>query len=785
MNTRLIPLLCGFALWCACLPAQGSSVAIENQWLKVTLDPASGKLQVNEKAKGRTVLKDGVLLHAKGTAKVIPVNDPVFGPGQAIEAGASKVSLFPSLPFALVRSTLTNDAKTPRSIDKISLVTLAVDLGHPASELRTLGTGGFKTGGFMKPGTPSGKPVKKTAKQIKDDVDLNTDESANEMPPEIPGSYVWTVVAEPKSRNGVVMAWLTHDKGSGVIFAKAGTSGPVLEARGEYGRTQMPAGGRMETETLALGYFDDARLGLEQWADAVAKVYRIKLPPQLSGYCTWYEIPPRHRAGYESAIQELAEFAGKEMKPFGFDFIQIDDGWQVGGRDFATHKEGPRAPYKSGMKFTADNIRKNGLIAGLWCVPFVAPDEKEPNLCAKTADGQPFKARWSGFCLDLTRPEAHSFLRKNINRMVQDWGYTYLKLDGFHAGSATNNVYVHDDYKEYDLGQTLLSNSAKSHIEAFRDGIKLVRASAGPKVFVLACAMTQNMHSYGGSFGLVDAMRVGPDTGASWASWVKCSPTYGSRHYFENGRIWYVDPDPAFVRTHLSLDQARSMASWVSLAGQLFACSDWLPKLPAERLDILKRTMSPHGATARPVDMLDKATPAVWLVSTPQRQVVGLFNWTDEQATLGDTLARIGLNPAKEYIGFDFWGNRLVGPFKGSIEQSLPARSCLVLAVCPVADHPQVLSTSRHITQGIVDKLEESWNAAAKALQGSSNIIANDPYELRIVVPSPESKPRGAEVSSADIAAGVKVVSVQQEGTLIRVKLDAPTSRSVAWKVLF
>lgn len=735
-----------------------------------------------EKGGGRAVLKEGVLLHAKGMAKVSPVNDPDFGAGQAIEAGAGKVTLYESLPFVLVRSTLSNDAKTPKLIDKTSLLTVAVDLGRPASELKTMGTGGI-----MEPGKQSGKPApRKGAAKLKDDVDLNTDESANEVPPEIPGSYVWAVVAEPQSRNGVVMAWLTHDRGSGVVFAKAGQSGPVLEARGEYGRLRMPPGGRVETETLALGYFDDARLGLEQWADAVAKVYHIRLRPKVSGYCTWYDVAPHHGAGYEQGTAELAAFAGREMKPFGLDFIQIDDGWQVGGRDFSTHK--PNGPYKSGMKATADIIRKNGLMPGLWCIPFVG-DGKDPNILAKTADGKPYAARWSGLCLDLTRPDAAAFVRANIGHMTKEWGYSYLKLDGFHAGSATENIYVNAGYKDDNMGETLLSNPEKSHIEAFRDGIKLVRATAGPEVFMLACCITQNMRSYGGSFGLVDAMRVGPDNGASWGAWLKSSPAYGSRHYFENGRIWYVDPDPAYVRTGLTLEQARAMCSWTSISGVLFACSDWLPKLPPERLDILKRTLASHNATARPVDFFEGPTPSVWLVTktsgTQRRDVVALFNWKETPNAVGDTFARIGLDPAKEYVAFDFWGDKYLGPFKNRLDRQLAPGSCEVLAVRPVATNPQLISTSRHVTQGIIDVLEENWNPADKTLSGLSKVIANDPYELRVVVPPGSAPARRAEVSSADRSAGVKVGSLKQEGNFVRVRLVSSASREVAWKFVF
>ena len=66
----------------------------------------------------------------------------------------------------------------------------------------------------------------------------------------------------------------------------------------------------------------------------------------------------------------------------------------------------------------------------------------------------------------------------------------------------------------------------------------------------------------------------------------------------------------------------------------------------------------------------------------------------------------------------------------------LPGGSCQILAIQPLCDHPQLLSTSRHITQGMVDAADETWDATSMTLSARSKVVASDPYELRIVVPS-------------------------------------------------
>ncbi len=147
----------------------------------------------------------------------------------------------------------------------------------------------------------------------------------------------------------------------------------MIEARGEYGRLGSAPGASAQTETLAIGYFDDARFGLEAWADAIVRQYNIKLPPQPTGYCTWYS--DKHGgAGDEKSIAELSEFAKKELEPFGFNFIQIDDGWQQGEKLNGPRKNftgfRPNGPYPAGMKATADRLKAAGLMPGIWFMPF-------------------------------------------------------------------------------------------------------------------------------------------------------------------------------------------------------------------------------------------------------------------------------------------------------------------------------------------------------------------------------------------------------------------------------
>jgi hypothetical protein len=742
---------------------QGNDLTIENASLAAKWDARSARLSVVAKASGRVVIKDGRLGEEGATATTASVQHTTFGPGRALEitqrhGTRQSVMVFPNVPFVLLGTILHNGGAEPLVTNHVRVLSAAIDLAKPPGELRAFGTAGLGA-------------VEK-----------------------YPGSYAYLALVDPVTRAGVVGGWLTHDRGSGVVLSPLEGGVARLEAQIDYGRLRIKPGAEAETETFALGWFEDARLGLEAYADAIARVYSIKLPPQPSGYCTWY-MEKHAGACDEKHLAELAAFAARELKPFGFEFIQIDDQWQAGVSSNGPKRNftmaAPKGPYPGGMKAPADNLRQLGLTPGLWFMPFAGtwydPLFKDhQDWFAQTADGKPFETTWGGTCLDLTQPGARAHLRNVVERIAHEWGYTLFKMDGLWTGTATRLMYVNDGYQDDHIGEALLHDPDKTHLEVFRDGLKLVREAAGPKVFLLGCCVSQNMRSLGGSFGLVDAMRVGPDTGAG-----QIGAPHASRNYFLHGRVWQNDPDCVSVRAGTPLNQARVNASFTAIAGHLFYNSDWIPDLPAERLEILKRTMPAHGLRPRPVDVFENDPARIWLLTdtrlTPRRDVVALYNWSQAKAaTITCILGRLGLPANKEFVAFDFWANKFVPPFREKLSAELPAASCRVLAVRPVSDHPQLLSTSRHVTQGMVDVLEEEWDAAARALGGVSRVVANDPYELRIIVPASRNSWRAEAVvlSARDGQAGVKS-EFKQAGPELRATITSPASREVRWQIKF
>ena len=112
----------------------------------------------------------------------------------------------------------------------------------------------------------------------------------------------------------------------------------------------------------------------------------------------------------------------------------------------------------------------------------------------------------------------------------------------------------------------------------------------------------------------------------------------------------------------------------------------------------------------------------------------------------------------------------------------VPARSARIIALREAKAAPAVLSTSRHITQGAVDLVEEKWNPADNVLSGASKLVGDDPYEIRVIPGEQDWKVAAVEVSAQAEGSNVTASSSQENG-LIRIKLHSPQTQTVRWSL--
>lgn len=702
---------------------------------------------------------------------------PGIGMCRSIEIATAKgvtkiISVFPAIPFVFIETKIANTTNTELKIDKFDVFSAKVLPDVAAEKLSVLGTGGLTKMNEQ----PNTRLRHKGAKP----------KEANASAPG--GSYMFLSVAEPESRNGIVGGWISSDRGSGIMYYYQDGKSACIKAGIDYGRLIVPAKTVVSTEVLALGYFQDCRLGLESYADMVARYYQIHLPAKMEGYCTWYSRP-NGGASDEQKILVLAKDAVKKLKPYGFDFVQIDDKWQLG-----QYSNGPRkvftghrtdGPYPHGMKAVAHAINDIGLVPGIWWMPFAGTLDDpffadKQYLFAKNKDQTPYVTKWGGTAFDLTSPKTLAYIGDISSRIAKDWGYKYFKMDGLWMGTATKNQYGNNGYEgDDDLGRQEVVNPNITPIESYRLGLKTIRKSAGKDVFLLGCNIAQNMRSFGASFGLFDAMRIGPDNKPVWNS-LTVGPWHGANRYFLNGKVWYNDPDPLYIRNEMPLEHAQSICSWVAVSGQLNVFSEWLPELQPERVHLLQRTLPSHNLVARPADFFEEYFPRIWVLDNPlsDQKLVGVFNWSEkEPLNLRYAVEKLGLISDKTYETYEYWTNTFTEIKDGTLKAEISGGSCRVFSIRERKDFPQLISTSRHITQGIVEVKQEKWDVKNKSLSLQTENVAGDDFEIRIVVPK--------NMKAREVVFNGKVIPFSMAGQLLKANGTSGTNGLFNWTISF
>jgi alpha-galactosidase len=125
------------------------------------------------------------------------------------------------------------------------------------------------------------------------------------------------------------------------------------------------------------------------------------------------------------------------VKSMGFTWVTLDDGWQNNYGDWQLDpKKFPRGD--ADIKAMVDRIHQEGFKAQLWWSPLSAvPDSKllanEPDLALENQDGSRRKISWwNSYYLCPANPRVVTYHKELVRKILVDWGFDGLKLDGQH-----------------------------------------------------------------------------------------------------------------------------------------------------------------------------------------------------------------------------------------------------------------------------------------------------------------------------------------------------------------
>ena len=378
---------------------------------------------------------------------------------------------------------------------------------------------------------------------------------------------------------------------------------------------------------------------------------RFAAPP--TGWCSWYCFGPKVTA---QQVLDNLDAIGRKIP--GLTYVQIDDGYQPAMGDWLE----TGAAFGGDVRRVLDEIRKRGFQPAIWVAPFIAEEEshvfqQHRDWFVKDATGAPLRSnavtfggwrRGPWYVLDGTHPGVQAHFENVFRTMRQVWGVTYFKLDANFWG-AIHGGRFHDP--------------AATRIEAYRRGMAAVLRGAGDS-FILGCN-----HPMWPSLGLLHGSRSSNDIKRSWDR-IKTTARQNLMRNWQNGRLWWNDPDAVVLTGDLTDDEFTFHATAIYATGGMVLSGDDLTSIPEPRLAMLKKLVPPTGVPAVfSDDRLEVGIVPLW-----GKKLVCLFNWQDTPITLSTRLDR-------PYRVTDYWSGQSLGQQRVITVADMPAHSARLL-VC-------------------------------------------------------------------------------------------------------
>jgi alpha-galactosidase len=468
------------------------------------------------------------------------------------------------------------------------------------------------------------------------------------MPADARTVYGLLLLTAPAGAHSLV-AYTSCRRFVGQFRLREGSLQAVVDTEG----LELKPGDTWELEELTFRAGRDREALLEGLARRLAVNHPpLKTPHPPTGWCSWYCFGAKVTA---RQVLDNLDFIATNVP--GLRYIQIDDGYQPAMGDWLE----TGSAFGGNVQGVLKAIRERGFEPAIWIAPFVAEQgsnvfRAHPDWFVKDETGAPLASnrvtfggwrRGPWYAMDGTHPDVQRHLETVCRTMREEWGVTYFKLDANFWGA------IHGGHFR-DPGAT--------RIEAYRRGMAaLLRGTKD--AFVLGCN-----HPIWGSLGLVHGSRSSNDIKRTWDRVSKTARENLGRNW-QNGRLWWNDPDAVCLTGDLGIEEKRFHATAIWASGGMLLSGDDLTQAPPESLELLKRLHPPTGTAARFADDGFR----VGEMDLPTGRGVLLLNWDDTPKTM--SVRAPGRAPLRE-----LWTATDVTPgLDRDVTLTLPPRSGRVL----------------------------------------------------------------------------------------------------------
>jgi hypothetical protein len=493
------------------------------------------------------------------------------------------------------------------------------------------------------------------------------------------------------------------------------------------------------------------------------------------GWCSWFAFLDKIS---EADIFRTADVLAEILAPFGYEYLQMDDGFQSGtGLPELWLKANEKFPH--GLDYLASYIKRKGLKPGIWTNAAFGQTEyaeKHKDWFVLDAEGRVARGNWIRHILDASVPASLDSIVRPIYRGLREDGFEYFKVDALR----------HLRYEGYNAFGDYFRKKGRDVTTVYRAYVQAIRDVIGRDYFMLGCWGVRPE-----LVGIIDGCRLGTD-GFSFAGL--------SQYNSFNNVVWRNDPD------HIELTTAEAYRSTMvtSLTGSLMLLTDKpevyrtllveparraapvLVTLPGQVYDVDPSRSQNLGRVDAEVSGKEPKVFDAGLVPACSLYLLEISRPFEDWVVLGRTggenkviqFEDLGLDKDREYFVFEFWTKKLLGAFRGSFMpgEIEPRFNCQVFCIRERRARPQLLATNRHISGGGVDLVDVTWKD--DRLSGRSRLVGGDVYELFIFVPPGYSFDRVE-------CRGAAVVESVREGAVLRVGLKAERSGEASWVAHF
>jgi len=489
---------------------------------------------------------------------------------------------------------------------------------------------------------------------------------------------------------------------------------------------ELAPGEQIQTEELLIGAFADPHTALEDWASICSERREVKIwnkkPP--IGWLSWYGYRLTQN---ETDTLRTADIINEKLDGLDFEYMQLDLGYNkenLPGEWFEVNDHFP-----NGLAYLEKELAKRGFKLGVWLCPFlVAADSQftkaHPEALLSLHPNDPKEWFWEPHCemfqLDTTHPEGEKFLRDTISHFKK-LGVKYFKFDFCNRMGRVDKDFMFFD-KEKIPG-----------VEIYCHGLKIIMDMLDEDDYVYWCS---NLLHFGLGFGATSmtACDIG-NTGFSQAKQIEGRiegldffrqqvTTTMSRYYMHN-KLLLLNSDSINLAPPADIEECRIRATFVAMSGGQVFLGDRFDLCEEDRFNLIKQVTPPYGVASRPVDLFEhvypESYPQIWHLHVntgwDEREIVALMN-LDENKKYNVSLKSLGLEAGQSYHLWEFWEQRYLGCTTSEFDIDTSCPSVKLIAVVPEKEHPWILSTSFHYTQGAIELENIKWDQNKNELSG-------------------------------------------------------------------